>query len=181
MNDLDRAKGWIAKGENENAIGLLASMLLSDKSNVDAWLLLGDLIDDPSRKKDCYRWALKLCPDDVQIQTRLQELETPPVTALPISAVSVEQPASNILEPDTRPTLRNIPRQSFPSSAPASQPKGGARIVGYVAGGVGAFLLILYLIANPENFSNEVLNIALVFMIFMAGIIILSAMNQNQR
>ena len=176
MNDLDKAKEWIARGENANAIGLLASMLLKNKNNVDAWLLLGDLLDDPSRKKDCYRWALKLCPDDVQIQTKLHELEAPPVLVTVVAAA----PESKLVEQDTRPTLRNIPKPSLPVPAPASQPKGGVGIIGYVAGGVAVFLLILYLIANPDKFSTEILNVALVFMVFLAGIIILSAMNQNR-
>ena len=181
MSDLDRVKERIAQGDKARAIRLLASMLLTNKKDVDSWLLLGDLIEDPSRKKDCYRWALKLCPDDVQIRTKLQELEKPPVVVQQVPDARQDQPESSIVAPDPRPTLRNIPRQSLPYPAPVSRPKGGVGIVGYVAGGVGAFLLILYLIANPENFSTEILNIALVFMVLMAGIIILSAMNQNQR
>jgi hypothetical protein len=188
MSDLDRVKGFIAEGEKGSAIRLLASMLLKDKTDLHAWLLLGELIDDPARKKDCYRQALKLSPDNLQAQTRLRELDEPVPAPLPVTGPTAESIDDSSTVSQTKPTVQSIPRQ--PYHPPAEPSKSRIEILAYVAGGVAAFLVLLYVITRPTQLSDEVSNssndinnlyIALFFITLIAVMIILMVADRNRR
>ena len=193
MSDLDRVKGFIAEGEKGSAIRLLASMLLKNKNDLEAWLLLGELIDDPSKKEDCYRQALKLSPNHPQALTKLKELHEPEKpeerepAPLPITGPEAEilGPASAI---DTKPTIRSIPRQN--SYPPPEHSKSRLEIFAYVVGAIAVFLVLLYVINRPSNLSEELSNpsadinnlyIALIFITLIAVVIILTVRDRNRR
>lgn len=180
MNDLDHIKGLIARGDKEQATGLLAAILLKNKDDLEAWLLLGETIDDPSRKKFCYEQVLRLSQSGLHALTKLQELgEFSPVGS-PVTISKHEEAGNKGSPKETRPTSNSVSNRSF--YPPVNKSKEGPEIIGYVLGGIAAFLAILYVIANPGETSKEsnILYLGLIFLGLIAGIIVLSVNNKNR-
>src|SRR5512135_2805161 len=73
MADLNHARGLLAQGDQEGAVKELVEVLHRNGRNIDAWLLLADLLEDPRERKDCYKQVLKLDPNNQQayLQMRL--------------------------------------------------------------------------------------------------------------
>lgn len=90
MSHLDNVKELIAKGNKEGAIKSLVSALQNNSNDVDTWLLLGELIDDSAKKRDCYNKVLKLSPNNPLALNGLSRLETSGI-------ISIENP---IAKPD---------------------------------------------------------------------------------
>jgi hypothetical protein len=74
MADLNHARGLLAQGDQEGAVKELVEVLHRNGRNVDAWLLLADLLEDPRERKDCYKQVLKLDPDNQQAYLQLRLL-----------------------------------------------------------------------------------------------------------
>jgi hypothetical protein len=179
MSDLDKAKGLIARGDKEKAFGLLASILIRNKDDMEAWLLLGDTIDDPAKKKDCYNQVLRLSPHNLHGLTRVQELgELPPNER--------QLPNSKEAQIDNKGSINKSKRRTnyvpIQYHYPVNDSKGGIAIISYVIGGIALFLLILYVIGSDSNSSNEsnILWVSLIFLGLITGIIILSASDKNR-
>ena len=182
MNDLSEVKALIARGDKENAIARLASILVENKDHVEAWLLMGELIDDPARKKDCYNQVLRLSPYGLQALMQLQELGEPPPAQQPItdSKDNLPQTVDERSVDETKRRINFVPLQH--SYAPVDNSRQGTEVIGFVIGGIAAFLLILYVILNPgSSFNNSnTLYLALIFIGLIATIIILSVVNKNR-
>ena len=69
--DLDAIRQRINAGDTEGGRWALISLLRRDPENADAWVLMADLSDDPERKADCYRRALRIDPDSKAASDRL--------------------------------------------------------------------------------------------------------------
>ena len=179
MSNLNQVQGLIAAGDKDSALAVLASMLVKDPKQLEAWLMLGDLVDDPSHRKDCYRWALRLSPENAHALAKLRELEEPPAGDLQTADSKVGDTDKKSPVEEEKPTLKNIPKPIVTSAASRSK---GLGIIAYVLGGLGAFLLLLYVIANPDEFSNgvNVLYVGLIFIGLIAATIMLSASNKNR-
>lgn len=178
MSDLDAVKGLIASGDRENAIALLASLLLKNKNLLDAWLLMGDMIDNPSWKKDSYQQALKLSPNNPYALTKLQEL------SLAESGPGDARAAEAAIDTDGPPTVRRKRPTYVPSPdafRPVQDSTGGGEVIGYVLGGIAGFLVLLYLIGNPDNSSSDSLFVGLIFLTLIAGVIVLAVSSRNSR
>ncbi len=74
MADLNRARGLLAQGDQEGAVKELVDVLHRNGRNIDAWLLLADLLEDPRERKDCYKQVLKLDPDNSQAHLQMRLL-----------------------------------------------------------------------------------------------------------
>ncbi len=74
MADLNHARGLLAQGDQEGAVKELVDVLHRNGRNVDAWLLLADLLEDPAERKDCYKQVLKLEPNNQQAYLQLRLL-----------------------------------------------------------------------------------------------------------
>ena len=72
MADINRARMLLARGDQEAATQELVDFLHSHGRNVEGWLMLADLVEDPVERKDCYNQVLKFDPDNQQ--ARLQML-----------------------------------------------------------------------------------------------------------
>ena len=180
MSDLDEVNGFIAKGDKEKAIPLLASILLKNKDNVEAWFLLGELIDDPSRKKFCYKQVLRLVPDHSQASTRLQKLESPP-------AEEIQTTGSENTRTQTKIRLKKLPQnlgyvRNQNLYSPIHNSSENREVIAYVIGGIVAFLIILYAIATRDEFSNNniILYVGLIFLILIAALIVGSVANKHR-
>lgn len=163
MSDLDQVKGLIARGDKENAVAQLAAILMENKGELEAWLLLGEIIDDPSKKKDCYNWVLRLAPHNVLALTKLQELEPP------AGGGQVASPKD--AQTGTRGSVNKLRRNSkfvpYQNAYPAvNDSKEDPEVVSYFIVGIVAVAAILYVIVtgNSSGYSN----------IFCAGLLFLS-------
>ncbi len=74
MADLNHARGLLAQGDQEGAVKELVEVLHRNGRNIDAWLLLADLLEDPGERKDCYKEVLKLDPNNQQAYLQLRLL-----------------------------------------------------------------------------------------------------------
>jgi hypothetical protein len=174
MSDLDQVKGLIAQGDKENAVVQLASILLENRNDVEAWLLMGEIIDDPSRKKDCYRWVLKLSPHNLFALTQLQELESPP------SRRRITRSKDD--QTDTKRSLNESRQISNYNLYPtANNSNDDSEIVSYFLVGIAAFLVILYVLVTG-NFSGygNMFCMGMLFLGVSTGIIILLVGNKNR-
>jgi len=193
MSDLDRVQALIAEGEKGSAIRLLASMLLKNKNDLDAWLYLGELIDDPSKKRDCYRQALKLSPAHPQALAGLKELEEPEKPAepepapLPITGLEAGMIDEAASVRKTKPSIQPVPRQN--DYLPAPHARSRLEILAYVVGGIAVFLVLMYVITRPNQLAEDVSNsstdinnlyIALLFIGLIAVMIILTVADRNR-
>jgi hypothetical protein len=173
MTDLDQVKGLIARGDNDSAVVQLARILVKNRRDLEAWLLMGEIIDDPSRKKDCYTWALKLSPDNEFARAQLQELEQRP-SRLPTTTIE-DDPA------DREPALnkpRQIPSQYvYPTVDKSSDT---TDVLGYFVVGIAAFFVIMYVLltGNFSAYSNVFCG-SLFFLGVSTGIIIWIVMNKK--
>jgi hypothetical protein len=89
MGNLDSIQALISSGRKDEAARQLARLLSASPENLDAWLLMADVIDDPARRADCYRQVLKIDPENPQA---LAQLGKPP-TGTPPPPQSVTSPA----------------------------------------------------------------------------------------
>jgi len=153
MSDLDQVKGLIARGAKENAIVQLASIIIENHDDLEAWLLLGEIIDDPAKKKDCYNWVLKLSPQNSVALTKLQEVMLP-VTGGQIASSDDAQPATGSPVNKLRQNTSYFPTPTaFPTFNTAQN---DLEIVIYFILGIAAVLAILYVIVtgNFSGYSN---------------------------
>jgi hypothetical protein len=185
MSDLDRAIELVIQGDKENAMRQLASLLMRNKDEVEAWMLLGELIGDPSKKKDCYKQVLRLSPSSRYALKKLQELEPPPPIE-PAAIVSTDE------EMDTRPSIRPLRQSENPaqnSYPPGEHSRSGPELVAYVIGGIAVILVIVYVTTSVNNLSDGTDNpsgnignlfAALLFVSLIAIMIILSVSDRNR-
>ena len=179
MSDLHRVKGLIASGEKESAISLLASILIKNKNELEAWVLLGDMIDDPARKQDCYRQVLRLSPRNFHALTQLQELQETPA--------GHQIAGSQATQTDSRRSTGELQKSPNPVPdpglfRPADDSTGGGEILGYLIGGIAAFFVILYVVSSPGDDSSvgDSLSVGLLLLSLIAGIIIFSVSIRNR-
>jgi hypothetical protein len=189
MSDLNTVKALIARGDKEQTIGLLASILLKDTNDLEAWMLLAELLDDPTRKRACYKQVLRLSPDNLLALKKLQELDRPlPGPLDPPAAETNSRKARTVNRDAFDETKRNI--KAVPYQEPYSPPRSstdGQEIVLFLVVGIAAFLMILFFFVSPVEPSGEssgnntalwVGLISLVLVIFI--IVIFSASNKHR-
>lgn len=93
LTDLDTIRQHINAGAVEEAKRALATLLRTDSKNVDAWILLATLFDDPSRQADCFKQVLKIDPGNHHAAARLRTLAgQPPESASKGAPSSKEEP-----------------------------------------------------------------------------------------
>lgn len=75
MDTLESIEQMAQAGDKVRARSKLARSLRENPDDVQAWMLLGELLDEPAQRADCYRRVLRLAPDHVQATDRLSVLE----------------------------------------------------------------------------------------------------------
>ena len=88
-------------GDTATALPLLAKILKSDPSFVQAWYLLGMTIDDKEKKRRAFNQVLKLDPTHEKAKIQLEWLETDSAPHQEIKPESIPETASS---PDKLPT-----------------------------------------------------------------------------
>lgn len=149
MSNLDNIRNLLAQGDKEGAIKMLVSSLRLNGNDVEAWLLLGEVIDDPAKKRDCYNQVLKLSPNNLLALNGLESL-TPsnPASAKKSTAdIQDTQPRKiNTKEPvqDLRADFQ-YQQSSKPTQSPSSSKDDWKGVVIAVLG-IGGFFGISYIL-----------------------------------
>jgi hypothetical protein len=95
MSGLDPIRELIKSGRKDEAIRQLARLLSAGSENLEAWLLMAQVIDDPARKKDCFEQVLRIDPANEQAFAGLEKTTPPP----PSPSSSAPTPSSSGSEP----------------------------------------------------------------------------------
>ena len=104
------------QGDKNKAMSFLKEVLSANPKDVDAWLVLAAIMDEPERKRHCLNRVLALDPTNKLAREELLDMDrsamgnTPPFTPEP-------DPVS---KPRSQP--RSQPSMSFESNRPATQP-----------------------------------------------------------
>ena len=80
---LNNAREAIARGDKKTAQQILANILSHDNQNVDAWLLLADILDNPQHRIESLKRVLQINPNNVIANRRLQEISLPERLKIP--------------------------------------------------------------------------------------------------
>jgi hypothetical protein len=75
VTELEPIIQHINLGNYETAERALESFLLHNPKIIDAWMLLGQLSDDPLRKAECFRQVLVIDPGNLRAEKRLEAVE----------------------------------------------------------------------------------------------------------
>ncbi len=73
-HQLNNAREAISRDDKKTAQQILAGILNQDNQNIDAWLLLADILDNPEYRIDSLKHVLQINPDNVIAKRRLDEL-----------------------------------------------------------------------------------------------------------
>ncbi|NDJ60869.1 MAG: tetratricopeptide repeat protein, partial [Chloroflexi bacterium] len=113
---LQQAYALIKAGQKQEAAALLVPLIRTNPSNVDAWWLLANAVDDENQMGAALEQMLKLRPDDARARRKLARLNrgmTGPLTS-PQSLQPLDQPEPPIESPR--------PRPAAPPASPATDP-----------------------------------------------------------
>ncbi len=96
MNELDSIRNLANIGQKVPAMQQLAIFLRANPRHLEAWFLMAQLVDDPSKKSDCYQHVLQLDPGNPLAEQALREMlqsVLPPVEAPASPQTPTETPA----------------------------------------------------------------------------------------
>jgi len=75
MVDLETIRAKKQAGDRLGALKDVVSVVRIEPHNLEAWMLMSELVDEPEKKRECYRRVLVVKPDHVEARQRLAELE----------------------------------------------------------------------------------------------------------
>ncbi len=119
MADLNHARGLLAQGDQEGAVRELVDVLHRNGKNIDAWLLLADLLEDPRERKDCYKQVLKLDPDNQQAYLQLRLLGG--TASLKLNRPNGHRPEPAAVEPPVESAVEPAPERPEFKPAPPNE------------------------------------------------------------
>lgn len=138
---LRQAQIYLKKGNNSQAINILALHLKDHPDSVEGWWLLSFAVPDTKRQIDCLQRILQLRPSNVQARERMDMLQgkTP---SQPVSSPFQEKPAVSQSYTQPKPTPTAIPSPepavshsyTQPKPKPASSPKPVSKTIKSKAG-----------------------------------------------
>jgi hypothetical protein len=88
------------QGDNKKALEFLKQVLNANPNDVDAWLVLAAVVDEPQRKRQCLNRVLKLDPVNQVAREELLEMDRAEMGGTPAFKFdSPNKPASDLREP----------------------------------------------------------------------------------
>ena len=107
MADIKNARRLLAQGDQEGAVKELVDVLHRNGRMVEAWLLLADLLEEPSERKDCYKQVLKQDPNNQEALLQLRLLGG-------TAELKLNRPDGRRLDRETAPALPDEPVEQAP-------------------------------------------------------------------
>ncbi len=142
MSELDLPKRLLDLGDKPGAIKELTRILQMNPDDIDAWYLMIDAVDDPSKQMDCYEQILKIDPDNQFAQIHYQKLANRPfVSEAPEADKPQTQLTREIYEPPKKVAQEIAPH----APAPPMAEKGlfGLDYQTTIQAGIVVFLLVV--------------------------------------
>ena len=109
MSELDLPKRLLEFGDKPGAVIELTRILHADPDNIDAWFLMVDALDDPTKKTDCYRQILRIDPRNQFAQIHLQKLDRRPFVSQIVEEDEPQAAAHTQLTEFRRATVKKKP------------------------------------------------------------------------
>lgn len=75
MANLESIRAKIQAGDRLGALADVAGVVRVEPHNMDAWMLMADLVDEPERKRECYRRVLVVDPNHLAAAQGLAALD----------------------------------------------------------------------------------------------------------
>ena len=69
-----KAHEAIARGDKNTAQQILVAIIKQDSKNIDAWLLLADVLESPQQRIESLEYVLRLSPENIIAKRRLGEI-----------------------------------------------------------------------------------------------------------
>ena len=113
LNDAHEA---ISRGDKKTAQQILADILNRDSQNVDAWLLLADILDNPHQRIESLKRVLQINPNNIIAKRRLQEISIQERNEVPITQISQPKPPTSPSTQILQPKVPTSPRKQNKSS-----------------------------------------------------------------
>lgn len=108
-------------GQRYEARQIVTRILVAEKDNASAWLVMAQLVADREQAIDCLRQVMRLQPDNERVRARLaylEEMAARPQAAKPSSTVSPIRVADHQPPPAVKPisTVLPEPVATFPAT-----------------------------------------------------------------
>jgi hypothetical protein len=120
------------RGENNKAMEFLKQALAANPNDVDAWLVVAAIVEQPERKRQCLNRVLTLDPTNQIARDELLEMDraalggTPPFVPEPVPPQPTYQPAPPPPSYPTSTSAFETAPEPQPSAPVASQPQAKA-------------------------------------------------------
>lgn len=188
MSNLDDIKNILAQGDKEGAIKMLVSSLRLNGNDVEAWLLLSDVIDDPTKKRDCYNQVLKLSPNNLLALHGLESLTLSHLASAKKSTADIQdtQPRKTNTKESVQDLRSNFQHEqgSKPVQSP-SRSEGGWKdtVFGFLVVGVFfgiSYILGLILTSGDSTSDSDPLCMGMMCIGLIAGAFIWYSSSKNR-
>ena len=109
------------QGDNNKALTFLKQVLNANPNDIDAWLVLAAVVDDPQRKRQCLKRVLTLDPVNQVARDELLEMDraemngTPPTAPEPVSA------SKTMYQPEPSPAFSSMSTSAFEAEPETQQ------------------------------------------------------------
>jgi hypothetical protein len=114
-------------GQTAQAKQYLKQVLTENSNDVDGWLVLAAVIEDPARQRQCLQRVLTLDPANEIAREELLEMDRAAMGGAPLSQASAPTPVTaNAPQPASRQTEVSRPARSAAQPQQAPQPKPAA-------------------------------------------------------
>src|SRR5512143_2311924 len=111
------------QGDKNKAMSFLKEVLAANPGDVDAWLVLAAVVDEPQRKRQCLNRVLALDPVNQLAREELLDMDRAEMGATPpFKPEVVEDARQDDLAFPSMPQPRSQPSMSLENSRPAAQP-----------------------------------------------------------
>lgn len=77
QSEINQAITSASLGDQKTALSILRGLLKKDPRNIDIWLALAEIVDNPEQAKQCYDRVLQIDPDNATARTQLLGEQTP--------------------------------------------------------------------------------------------------------
>jgi hypothetical protein len=104
------------QGDNNKAMSFLKEVLSTNPNDVDAWLVLAAVMDEPQRKRQCLNRVLALDPVNKLAREELLEMDRAEMGSTPPFTAGINP----VIVPDPEP--RSQPSMSLESNRPVTPP-----------------------------------------------------------
>ncbi len=109
QSEINQAITSASLGDQKTAIAILRGLLKKDPKNVDVWLALAEVVDNPDQAKQCYERVLQIDPDNATARFQLLGEQT------------LEEFFDFSSDPEPEPTIEPEPPLDFSFDAPSEE------------------------------------------------------------